>query len=63
MTGWNGYSGRQPLVGGKGGGAARAGYDGQQRPPLSPPRMRGGKGGAARSTWLKRFITFMLEST
>ena len=50
-----------PPQGGKGGGAARAGYDGHQRPPLTP-RMRGGQGGE-RSTWLKRFITFMLEST
>ncbi len=60
-----------PRRGGKGGGqgggrggAARAGDDGHQRPPLSPPpACGGGKGGAARSTWLKRFITFMLEST
>ncbi len=47
-----------PRRGGRG-GAARAGYDGRKRPPPHA----GGKGGAARSTWLKRFITVMLEST
>ncbi len=41
-----------PPAGGERGGAARAGYDGHQRPPLSPLHA-GGKGGAARFTWLK----------
>ncbi len=57
---------RPPCGGGERGGRAPAPraviVDARtmQSPPL-PPR-RGGKGGA-RSMWLKRFITFMLEST
>ncbi len=47
-----------PRRGGKGGAPRAPAMTGINVPPL-PPRMRG----AARSTWLKRFITVMLEST
>ncbi len=55
-----------PRRGGKGGARAgarrpaqRTAARGAPPAPPAPPRMRG----AARSTWLKRFITVMLEST
>ncbi len=47
---------------GKGGAQRAPAMTGINVPPCPPPHA-GGKGGAARSTWLKRFITFMLEST
>ncbi len=51
-----------PAGGGKGGAQRAPAMTGINVPPFHPPHA-GGKGGAARSTWLKRFITVMLEST
>ncbi len=51
-----------PLRGGRGAQRAPA-MTGINVPPFPPACGGGGKGGAARSTWLKRFITVMLEST